>query len=90
MMNSEVSFLGSLNIENPNELTMIELAKERLNITDSKSKLVYFPMPCDDLKQRKPNIDLVFEKLNEWTPKTQLNEGLVKTIAYFYDLSTKF
>ena len=62
---------------------MLELAKAVLNLTGSKSKLVYKPMPQDDPKQRKPDISLAFEKLDGWKPKLELKEGLIKTISYF-------
>lgn len=83
MMNSTPDFLGPVNIGNPHEFSMLELAKTVLKLTESKSKLRYMPMPQDDPKQRQPNIDLAFEKLDGWMPTTQLNEGLIKTIAYF-------
>ncbi len=83
MMNSTPNFLGPVNIGNPHEFSMLELAKTVLKLTESKSKLRYMPMPQDDPKQRQPNIDLAFEKLDGWMPTTQLNEGLIKTIAYF-------
>ena len=83
MMNSPIDFLGPVNIGNPNEFTMLELAKTVLNLTGSKSKLVYKPMPQDDPKQRKPDISLAFEKLDSWKPKLELKEGLIKTISYF-------
>jgi len=83
MMNSTPDFLGPVNIGNPHEFSMLELAKTVLRLTESKSKLRYMPMPQDDPKQRQPNIDLAFEKLDGWMPTTQLNEGLTKTIAYF-------
>tara|TARA_B100000787_G_scaffold118859_1_gene88958 strand:- start:1504 stop:2439 length:936 start_codon:yes stop_codon:yes gene_type:complete len=83
MMNSPIDFLGPVNIGNPNEFTMLELAKAVLSLTGSKSKLVYKPMPQDDPKQRKPDISLAFEKLDGWKPKLELNEGLIKTISYF-------
>ena len=83
MMASEPSFLGPVNIGNPHEFTMLELAKAVLELTGSKSKLVYSPMPQDDPKQRQPNIDLAKEKLGGWVPKTELNAGLIKTISYF-------
>ena len=83
MMNSTPDFLGPVNIGNPHEFSMLELAKTVLRLTESKSKLRYMPMPQDDPKQRQPNIDLAFEKLDGWMPTTQLNEGLIKTIAYF-------
>ena len=83
MMNAPIDFLGPVNIGNPNEFTMLELAKAVLNLTGSKSKLVYKPMPQDDPKQRQPDISLAFEKLDGWKPKIELNEGLMKTISYF-------
>ena len=86
MMNSPIDFLGPVNIGNPNEFTMLELAKAVLNLTGSKSKLVYKPMPQDDPKQRKPDISLAFEKLDGWKPKLELNEGLIKTISYFENI----
>ena len=86
MMNSSIDFLGPENIGNPNEFTMLELAKAVLNLTGSKSKLVYKPMPQDDPKQRKPDISMAFEKLDGWKPKLELNEGLIKTISYFENI----
>lgn len=83
MMNSPIDFLGPVNIGNPNEFTMLELAKAILNLTGSKSRLVYKPMPQDDPKQRKPDISLAFKKLDGWQPQIELNEGLIKTISYF-------
>ena len=62
---------------------MIELANKILSITESKSKLIYKPLPQDDPKQRQPDISLAKKELNGWEPKTQLEEGLKKTIAYF-------
>lgn len=83
MMNSPIDFLGPVNIGNPIEFSMLDLAKEILSLTGSKSKLVYKPMPEDDPKQRKPDIALAFEKLEGWQPQIKLNEGLIKTISYF-------
>ena len=83
MMNSDPTFLGPVNIGNPNEFTMLELAKSVLELTNSKSKLIFLSMPKDDPKQRKPDISLAFEKLGGWEPKLQLKEGLIKTILYF-------
>ena len=83
MMNSADDFLGPVNIGNPNEFTMIELAKSVLELTASKSKLIYLPMPKDDPRQRKPDISLATEKLNNWHPSIELNQGLIKTIKYF-------
>lgn len=86
MMNTDSDFLGPVNIGNPIEFTMVELAENILDITNSKSKLIYLPLPKDDPKQRRPDISLAKEKLAGWEPKTQLKEGLVKTIAYFESL----
>ena len=83
MMNSPIDFLGPVNIGNPNEFTMLELAKAILNLTGSKSRLVHKPIPQDDPKQRKPDISLAFKKLDGWQPQIELNEGLIKTISYF-------
>ena len=86
MMNTDSDFLGPVNIGNPIEFTMVELAKNILDITNSKSKLIYLPLPKDDPKQRRPDISLAKEKLSRWEPKIQLKDGLVKTIAYFDSL----
>jgi UDP-glucuronate decarboxylase len=83
MMNSEDGFLGPVNIGNPNEFTMLELAEAVIALTDSKSKIVHLSLPQDDPKQRQPDISLAKAKLNGWEPQVQLNEGLIKTIAYF-------
>jgi UDP-glucuronate decarboxylase len=73
---------GPINLGNPGEFTMIELAELVLELTGSKSQLVNRPLPQDDPRQRKPDITLAGEKLG-WTPKTPLREGLKKTIDYF-------
>jgi len=83
MMNSKDNFLGPVNLGNPNEFTMIELAKTILRLTNSKSKLIHLDLPKDDPKQRQPDISLARKELNGWKPKTQLEEGLKKTITYF-------
>ena len=83
MMETEDDFTGPVNIGNPGEFTMLELAKEIIDITGSKSKLVYLPLPADDPTQRQPNISLAQEKLDNWQPTVPLREGLTKTIAYF-------
>jgi len=83
MMNTPDDFTGPVNIGNPNEFTMLELAQNILDITGSKSKIAYFPLPADDPSQRQPDISLAREKLNGWEPKIQLKEGLTKTIEYF-------
>jgi UDP-glucuronate decarboxylase len=82
LMNSRDGFTGPVNIGNPGEFTMLELAQLVLELTNSKSKLVFMPLPQDDPMQRKPVIDLAKAELG-WEPKVPLREGLVKTIAYF-------
>ena len=82
MMNSGDDFLGPVNIGNPGEFTMLELAEKVINMTGSKSKIVFRPLPSDDPKMRRPDIALAKEKL-DWEPKVKLDEGLVKTIEYF-------
>jgi len=89
MMNSEDSFIGPVNLGNPNEFTIGELANKVVEITGSSSKITYFELPSDDPLQRKPNINLAKEKLGGWEPKIQLEEGLKKTIAYFDELLRK-
>ena len=83
MMNTGDDFTGPVNIGNPNEFTMLELAQTILDITGSKSKIAYFPLPEDDPTQRQPDISLARQKLDGWEPKIQLREGLIKTIQYF-------
>lgn len=83
MMSSDDKFLGPVNLGNPNEFTMLELAQTILRLTNSKSKLIHLDLPKDDPKQRQPDISLAKKELNDWEPKTQLEEGLKKTIAYF-------
>lgn len=83
MMNNNDDFIGPVNIGNPNEFTIKELAEKILNlIPQSKSKLIYKELPQDDPKQRQPNIDLAKKNLN-WSPNIQLDEGLKSTIEYF-------
>ena len=82
-MNSRDGFLGPVNLGNPNEFTMLELAEAVLKLTDSKSKLIHLALPKDDPKQRQPDISLAKRELNGWQPNTQLEEGLKKTISYF-------
>ncbi len=84
-MNSRDSFIGPVNIGNPDEFTILELAKIIINMTKSKSKLVLMPLPKDDPIQRKPDISLAKTEL-KWEPKISLENGLVKTIAYFKEL----
>lgn len=83
MMNSRDGFVGPVNIGNPHEFTMLELANKVIGLTNSKSKLIHLPLPQDDPLQRQPIIDLAKKELNNWSPKVELEEGLIKTIAYF-------
>jgi len=85
MMNVE-DFIGPVNIGNPNEFTMLELASAIIELTNSKSKITYKPLPEDDPLQRQPDITLAKEKLDNWTPNVQLKEGLTQTIKYFDEL----
>ncbi len=82
MMKAPDYFMGPVNIGNPNEFSILELAKKIIALTGSASKIVYLPLPEDDPLQRQPNIDLAKERLG-WEPKTQLEEGLERTIEYF-------
>lgn len=82
-MNTSDAFLGPVNIGNPVEFTMLELAQKIIELTNSNSKLVYFPLPQDDPMQRKPDITVAKNNLNDWEPKVMLEEGLKKTISYF-------
>jgi UDP-glucuronate decarboxylase len=80
LMNSEIT--GPVNLGNPGEFTMLELAEKTIQLTNSKSKIVYKPLPEDDPRQRKPEISLAKSKL-DWQPTITLEEGLKKTIEYF-------
>ena len=82
MMNSEAGFTGPVNTGNPCEFTMLQLAETILRLSNSKSKLVFVPLPSDDPKQRQPDITLAKEKLG-WEPKVKLEDGLKETITYF-------
>jgi UDP-glucuronate decarboxylase len=82
MMNAADDFTGPVNIGNPNEFSILELAEKVIELTGSQSKIVYRPLPQDDPLQRKPNIDLARKRLG-WEPKIQLEEGLRHTIDYF-------
>lgn len=82
MMNSRKGFTGPVNLGNPGEFTMLELAQKVIDLTGSKSKITYMPLPQDDPTQRKPVIELAKKEL-DWEPTIPLNEGLKKTIEYF-------
>lgn len=82
MMNSRTGFTGPVNIGNPGEFTMLQLADLIIKLTESKSKIIYKPLPQDDPMQRKPDIELARQNLG-WEPTVSLEEGLKKTIEYF-------
>ena len=85
MMNSRDGFTGPVNIGNPGEFTMLELAQKIIDLTGISSKIIFEPLPQDDPMQRRPVIDLAKKELS-WEPTVNLEEGLKKTIAYFDDL----
>ena len=82
LMETPAGFTGPVNLGNPNEFTMLELAKEVIDLTGSSSKLEFRPLPQDDPRQRQPDISLARNKLG-WEPAVELREGLVATIDYF-------
>ncbi len=82
LMNTGDDFTGPVNVGNPGEFTMLELAEKVIKLTGSSSKLVYKPLPSDDPMQRKPDITLA-KKVLDWEPKVHLEEGLIRTIDYF-------
>ncbi len=83
MMATEDDVIGPINVGNPGEFTILELAEKIIKLTDSKSKLEFFPLPEDDPIQRKPDITKAQKALNGWSPDIKLEEGLVKTINFF-------
>ncbi len=89
LMNTPDNFLGPVNIGNPNEFTMLQLAELVIKLTGTKSKLVYESLPSDDPKQRQPDIALAKKQLNNWQPQIQLEEGLKRTIDYFKNIENK-
>ncbi len=86
MMDTADEFTGPVNIGNPGEFTMRELAEEVLQLTGSQSQIVHLPLPADDPRQRRPDLTLARQMLN-WDPVVPLSEGLEKTIAYFAKLA---
>ena len=81
-MKLEPPFAGPINLGNPAEFTIAQLAEMVINMTNSSSKIEYRPLPADDPQQRRPDISLAKDKL-DWEPRVQLRQGLVRTIAYF-------
>ena len=86
MMNNESDFIGPVNIGNPGEFTIRELAEQVIRISGSKSKLVQRPLPSDDPTRRRPDITLAKKELG-WEPKISLEEGLDKTIDWFRSIN---
>ena len=82
MMNTGDELAGPVNIGNPGEFSMLELATKVIELTGSKSRIVHMPLPADDPKQRRPDITIAKAAL-DWVPKTQLDEGLKKTIEWY-------
>jgi UDP-glucuronate decarboxylase len=85
MMNSADEFYGPVNLGNPEEFTILQLAQIIIKLTKSNSKIEFQPLPSDDPAQRKPEISLAKEKIG-WSPKTDLEKGLISTIGYFRDV----
>jgi len=85
MMNNNDGFIGPVNLGNPTEFTILELAEQVIRLTGSSSKIVFKPLPADDPTQRRPNIDLARRKLG-WQPTIELEEGLNRTISYFREV----
>lgn len=85
LMASADEIIGPINVGNPVEFSMLQLAKTILDLTGSRSQIFYRPLPQDDPRQRQPNITKARDLLG-WEPNTLLKEGLIKTIAYFEDL----
>jgi UDP-glucuronate decarboxylase len=80
---NQTGTIGPVNIGNPDEFTMLELAELTLRLTGSSSKITHRPLPGDDPKQRRPDISVAKKYLGGWTPAIPLEEGLRRTIAYF-------
>ena len=85
MMDTEDDFTGPVNLGNPNEFPVLELAERVIRMTDSTSKIVFKPLPTDDPKQRQPDIKLAKEKLG-WQPTVELEDGLKRMIEYFKNI----
>ncbi len=88
MMNGPDDFIGPVNLGNPSEFKILDLARLIIGFTKSKSKIEFFPQPMDDPKRRRPEIGLAKERLG-WEPRTSLEEGLEKTIKYFKEIISK-
>ncbi|MGE5255995.1 MAG: NAD-dependent epimerase/dehydratase family protein, partial [Hyphomicrobiales bacterium] len=88
MMNNQDGFIGPVNLGNPNEFTILELAERVIRLTGSRSRIVFKPLPADDPTQRRPDIGLAQRKLG-WKPTIELEEGLRRTIDYFKEFADK-
>lgn len=86
MMNGPDDFVGPVNLGNPGEFSIMELAEKVIQMTNSRSKIIFKPLPQDDPMKRRPDISLAKKHLN-WQPTVNLEEGIEKTIAYFSDLT---
>ena len=86
MMETRDEFLGPVNIGNPGEFTMLELAEKVIELTGSSSGIIFKPLPQDDPRQRKPDITIAHRELDGWQPSIKLDEGLQKTINYFKNI----
>ena len=86
MMETDKSFIGPVNLGNPIEISINQLATKVLELTNSKSRIVFMDLPKDDPKRRKPDISLAIEKLS-WKPESDLDEGLIDTIKYFKEIN---
>ena len=86
MMETRDEFLGPVNIGNPGEFTMLELAEKVIELTGSNSGIIFKPLPQDDPRQRKPDITIAHRELDGWQPSIKLDEGLQKTINYFKNI----
>ncbi|HSV92750.1 MAG TPA: NAD-dependent epimerase/dehydratase family protein, partial [Desulfobacterales bacterium] len=88
MMNNPNGFVGPVNIGNPNEFTILELAERVIRLTGSRSRIVHKPLPADDPTQRRPDIALARRELG-WQPTVELEEGLRRTIDYFKEFAAQ-
>ena len=86
MMGTDKDFVGPVNVGNPGEFTMLELAEKVIKAVGGKSRLQFCPLPTDDPRQRQPDISLAKSSL-QWTPKVDLEDGLKETVAYFRRLT---
>lgn len=84
MMNTDISFTGPVNLGNPTEYTILEVAHKIIKLTDSNSRIIHLPLPSDDPKQRKPDIALAKQRL-VWEPTVHLEKGLRRMVEYYVE-----